>query len=212
MEHNHTQTHHKTHEHTKHTGLLQSQPFLLHSRRLRRLYSQGWLCIAGSMPWMMSKHRRQPAQKHTDSKARHGMARGLNNTTAKHGFGRCGTDTVIYSFFSSTGLSDHLLEVEVGTCDLDTANNKEAANMQQLYGRSVLLKNEHITVYVDCDVPHLLNPCLAVVLFNPRAIPCLALLSACVLLCRSPPVLRHHPRHRPCDTQPSLRIKAPKAP
>ena len=24
-------------------------------------------------------------------------------------------------------LSDHLLEVEVGTCDLDTANNKEAA-------------------------------------------------------------------------------------
>ena len=27
-------------------------------------------------------------------------------------------------------LSNHLLEVEVGTCDLHTANNKEAANMQ----------------------------------------------------------------------------------
>ena len=68
------------------------------------------------MPWMMSKHRRQPAQKHTDSKARHGMARGLNNTTAniKHGLSRCGTYTVIYSFFSSWHLSDHLLEVDVG--------------------------------------------------------------------------------------------------
>ena len=42
--------------------------------------------------------------------------------------------------------------------------------------------------------------------------PCCSCLAICVLLCRLPPVLRHHPRHRPCDTQPSLRIKAPKAP
>ena len=126
-----TQTHHKTHEHTKHTGLLHSQPFLLHSQHLRHLYSQGLLCIAGSMLCMMLKHRQQPAQKHTDSKASHSMAQGLNNMTAKHGFGRCGMYTMIYLFFSST-CQIIFSKSKSKTCDLDTANNKEAANMQQL--------------------------------------------------------------------------------
>ena len=44
QKHNHTQTHHETRERNTQLGLLHSQPFLLHSRRLRRLYLQGWLC------------------------------------------------------------------------------------------------------------------------------------------------------------------------
>ena len=43
--------------------------------------SQGWLCRCCACQcrcW----HRRQPAQKHTDREARHGMARGSKKTTA----------------------------------------------------------------------------------------------------------------------------------
>ena len=57
---------------------------------------------------------------------RHGTR--IEQHNSKRGFGRWGMYTVMYSFFSSTCQITEKSESKSDTCDLDTANNKEATN------------------------------------------------------------------------------------
>ena len=61
-----------------------------------------------------------------EGKTQHGTR--IEQHNSKRGFGRWGMYTVMYSFFSSTCQITEKSESKSDTCDLDTANNKEATN------------------------------------------------------------------------------------